>query len=125
MAQTWDRALTRKRNQSRHRALILGMRDKAAAKGAEFIVVNETLSPSRTPGSDGLYGCSVDQQSVEAGDALRALGVKVIDTIRSFLCSSVIPALGSRRGMGIHRLLPISNWHERVLSGSSSLHEQD
>jgi hypothetical protein len=80
MAQTWDRVLTEKRNQRRHRALILGMRDKAAAKGAEFVVVNETLSPSRTPGSDGLYGCSVDQQSVEAGDALRALGVKVIDT---------------------------------------------
>ena len=56
------------------------MRDKAGAKGADFVVVNETLSPARTPGNDGLYGCSVDQQSVEAGDALRALGLKVIDT---------------------------------------------
>lgn len=80
MAQTWDRALSETRNQRRHRALILGMRDKAGAKGPDFIVVNETLSPARTPGKDGLYGCSVDQQSVEAGDALRALGVKVIDT---------------------------------------------
>lgn len=80
MAQTWDRALTETRNQRRHRALILGMRDKAGAKGADFVVVNETLSPARTPGNDGLYGCSVDQQSVEAGDALRALGVKVIDS---------------------------------------------
>ncbi|UPM49252.1 hypothetical protein MY494_07790 [Synechococcus sp. A10-1-5-1] len=80
MAQTWDRALTERRNQRRHFALIVGMRAKAAARGADFIVVNETLSPARTPAADGRYGCSVDQQSVDFGNGLRARGVKVLDT---------------------------------------------
>ena len=56
------------------------MREQAKAKGADFIVVNETLSPARTPTSDGRYGCSVDQQSVDFGNVLRARGVKVLDT---------------------------------------------
>ena len=77
MAQTWDRALTERRNQSRHFQLIVGMREQAEAKGADFIVVNETLSPARTPMSDG---CFVDQQSVDFGNVLRARGVKVLDT---------------------------------------------
>ena len=69
-----------RRNQSRHFQLIVGMREQAEAKGADFIVVNETLSPARTPAIDGRYGCSVDQQSVDMGNALRARGVKVLDT---------------------------------------------
>ena len=80
MAQTWGRALTERRNQRRHFALLLGMREKAEAKGADFIVVNETLSPARTPTAEGRYGCSVDQRSVDFGNALRARGVKVLDT---------------------------------------------
>ena len=80
MAQTWDRALTERRNQRRHFQLVVGMREQAEAKGADFIVVNETLSPARTPASDGRYGCSVDQQSVDFGNVLRARGVKVLDT---------------------------------------------
>ena len=52
------------------------MREKADAKGADLIVVNETLSPARTPAA----GCSIDQQSVDFGNALRARGVKVLDT---------------------------------------------
>ena len=56
------------------------MREKAEAKGADFIVVNETLSPARTPAVDGYYVCSVDQQSVGFGNVLRARGLKVLDT---------------------------------------------
>ena len=56
------------------------MREKVQANGADFIVVNETLSPARTPAAEGRYGCSVDQQSVDFGNALRARGMKVIDT---------------------------------------------
>ena len=46
----------KRRNQRRHFELIVGMREKAEAKGADFMVVSETLSPARTPAADGRYG---------------------------------------------------------------------
>ena len=88
------------------------MREKAETKGADFIVVNETLSPARTPTFDGRYGCSVDQQSVDFGNVLRARGVKVLDTHQVLSLEQCYEGLGLRRGMGIHRLAPIGNWHE-------------
>lgn len=74
MAQTSERALAERRNQHWHFALILGIRHKAEAKGADFIVVNEILLPARIPETDGRHG------SVDFSNALRARGVKVLDT---------------------------------------------
>ena len=74
MVQTWDRALTARRNQSRHFELILGMRQKAQAKGADFIVVNETPRPQEPlRPMAAMAAPSISNQSISATSF--ALGV--------------------------------------------------
>ena len=80
LAETWERALTTERDRRRHLALIAGMQKKAGQHGAEFVVVNETLSPAKTPDPSGRYACSVDPSAVAVGQALRRMGIRVLDT---------------------------------------------
>ena len=80
LAETWERALTTERDHRRHLALIAGMHKKAGQLGAAFVVVNETLSPAKTPDPSGRYACSVDPSAVAVGQALRLMGIRVLDT---------------------------------------------
>lgn len=80
MAQTWERTLTEKRDRKRHLALIAGMKERAKQYGAKLIVVNETLSPSKTPDQSGNYGCAPDSEAIALGKELRQMGIRVLDT---------------------------------------------
>ena len=80
IAETWERALTTERDHRRHLALIAGMQKKASQRGAVFVVVNETLSPAKTPDASGRYACSVDSSAVAVGQELRRMGIRVLDT---------------------------------------------
>lgn len=78
-----DRALNEPRDQARQLALVLGMKRQAEARGARFLVLNETLSPAKVPDGSGRYSCErpTGPGSPQAvGERLRGLGVDVLDT---------------------------------------------
>jgi len=80
LADTWERALNTERDRRRQLALVAGMQKKASQRGAAFVVVNETLSPAKTPDASGRYACAVDSSAVEVGQELRRMGIRVLDT---------------------------------------------
>lgn len=83
LAASLDRAINEPRDHARQLALVLGMKRQAEARGARFLVLNETLSPAKVPDGSGRYSCErpTGPGSAQAvGDRLRRLGVAVLDT---------------------------------------------
>jgi hypothetical protein len=83
LAASLDRALNEPRDQARQLALVLGMKRQAEARGARFLVLNETLSSAKAPDATGRYSCDRPTGPGSAqsfGGQLRRLGVEVLDT---------------------------------------------